>query len=134
MHLNVRVLTAAAVILCVTAAAPAQEKKPQTGTVSGRISFKGKPLTGGTITFTPSKGTAVTAAIKADGSYAALKVPAGAARVTIKTESVKPKPTKVVRPGAPKYVAIPRKYSDAKPSVITFVVKEGNQEHNVELQ
>jgi hypothetical protein len=42
---------------------------PETTPVSGKISFKGEPVTKGTITFQPDQGQAATGMIQPDGTY-----------------------------------------------------------------
>jgi hypothetical protein len=60
------------------------------GDVSGKVTYKGQPLKGGTVTFTtPGKGS-VSAPIAEDGSYTAARVPAGEARIAVETKSVGP--------------------------------------------
>lgn len=60
------------------------------GTVSGKVSYQGKDVPGGTVFILPSKGGSVSGAIKEDGTYSIAKVPSGPAKVTVETESVKP--------------------------------------------
>jgi hypothetical protein len=62
------------------------------GNVSGKVTFKGKPLKGGTVVFViPGKGSVV-APIGEDGSYSAARVPVGDARLSVETKSVGPPP------------------------------------------
>jgi hypothetical protein len=62
------------------------------GDVSGKVTNKGNILPGGTVTFWPQGSEAgvspVFAKIQDDGSYAAVKVPAGEVAVTVETESL----------------------------------------------
>jgi hypothetical protein len=78
----------------VTAAPQAREKKDAEkgageakGTVKGTVTFLGKPVPKGKVTFHPEKGDPVEADIK-DGKYTAKGLPVGPFRVTIKAESV----------------------------------------------
>jgi len=59
------------------------------GKVSGKVTYKGAVVPGGTVQFWPqeSKGNPAGALIKEDGSYTAM-VPVGDAAVTVETESV----------------------------------------------
>jgi hypothetical protein len=65
---------------------------PASGTVSGKVSYKGAPLKGGTVMVFPTgEGkNPVSAEIKEDGTYTAEKVPTGPAKLSVETESLKP--------------------------------------------
>jgi hypothetical protein len=102
--------------------------------VSGRISFQGKPLAGGTIVFTPDperggSGPLAFAEVKADGSFtlrtgAQFGAVPGWHRVTVASA---PPPAAV--PGAPTAPAgvlpLPPKYSDPERSGLHQEVKAG---------
>ncbi len=60
------------------------------GTVSGKVSFRGQPLRGGTVSIIPQAGGAMTGEIKEDGSYTIAKVPTGPAKVAVETASIRP--------------------------------------------
>jgi hypothetical protein len=53
------------------------------GTISGKVTYKDKPLTGGKVVFTTEKGKAVEGPIDDDGNYTVKGVPTGTARVTV---------------------------------------------------
>jgi hypothetical protein len=54
------------------------------GTVSGKVLYRGQPLTGGAVTYFPDSGKgAFTTRIKPDGSYSLPKVPVGKVRIAI---------------------------------------------------
>jgi hypothetical protein len=128
----------------------AEPKAPagDVGSVSGKVAYKGQPVTGGTVTFAAKEGKAtVSAAIAADGTYSAEKVPVGEYNIGIETESVKPKagPGGLVPPkggdkvppaaaDAPKYVKFPEKYADPRKSGLTFTVKKGKQTLDILLE
>jgi hypothetical protein len=80
----------------------------KTGSLEGKITFKGKPVAKGKILFHPAKGKAIEAKIKADGTYAAKAVPAGKVRVSFKDV-----------PG------LPAKYSSPKTTPLVIEAKEG---------
>ena len=55
------------------------------GTVRGKVSYKGQTVGGGTVVFTvPGKGS-IRSEIAEDGSYTISKCPTGTARVTVET-------------------------------------------------
>ena len=91
--------------------------KPQTGTVSGKVTFNGEPLRGGSIYFTGEKSKA-SAKIDPDGTYIARKLPVGPLKVRILSKTV----------------AIPKKYTSFKTSGLIVRIKQGDQEINIELQ
>jgi hypothetical protein len=120
-------------------------------TVSGKISYKGKALGGGTIKFHPSAEGAgmVPGNIKPDGTFS-FGVPAGQSQISIETESVRdvarkggnymkmpgakiPEGMKVSDTPDPTYVPIPKKYADPKTSGLTWDVSPGNNTKNFDL-
>jgi truncated hemoglobin YjbI len=106
----------------------------ETGSVKGKATFKGEPLPGGVVTFEAEGGGAVTAKIAEDGTYKADGLKPGKYAVTVDTELLKPDPAKPADPKAPKYVAIPEKYRDAKKSGLSYEVKKGEQTYDIELK
>ncbi|HEY7424028.1 MAG TPA: carboxypeptidase-like regulatory domain-containing protein [Gemmataceae bacterium] len=61
------------------------------GDVSGKVTYNGKPLPGGIVTFFPSsRGGVFNAKINEDGSYSLSKVPAGKMKITVVSTSSKP--------------------------------------------
>jgi hypothetical protein len=97
-------------------ACPVQAADKDTGSVEGKITFAGKSLTKGKVSFHPRKGKPVVADIKADGTYSARKVPVGEVRISIKSKGV------------------PEKYASPKTSGLTLKVTKGKQEFNIELK
>jgi len=111
--------------------------------VSGKVTYKGAPVPGGSIVFRPQSGN-YAGGLTPDGSYSITDMPSGDMTVTVETESVKPKaaPTggmgakmaKMASPipesakNAPKaeYVKIPAKYADPKTSPLKVTLKDGN--------
>jgi len=71
---------------------------PPSGTVTGKVTIDGQPLTGGAIRFHPSsaegKSKASGGVIGADGSYSVPDAPLGACTVTIDTGATKGAATK----------------------------------------
>lgn len=104
-----------------------EEKKPEAdagaGSVTGKVTYKGKPLPGGTVTLTGKDGKAVSGAIVEDGSYTVRAVKPGTYTMTVDTSAAKGKA----------FVAIPEKYKEADKSGLTVEVKEGNQNHDIDL-
>jgi hypothetical protein len=64
---------------------------PPTGSVSGKVTYKGQPLKGGYVAFINSSGgQTFSAPIQEDGSYQIPKITGGSYKVTVETESLKP--------------------------------------------
>src|ERR1700720_3799155 len=59
--------------------------------VSGKITYKGAPVTAGNGIFYPKEGGAITMAIGPDGTYSGTDLPLGEGDVTIETESANKK-------------------------------------------
>ncbi len=121
----------------------------KTGTVQGKVLFKGQPLTKGTVYFFTAKGgDSASGAIQPDGTYTAsnqsgFSIPAGDYAVSVSViaaESGAPlDPTtlmeKIEKEGLPKpSEAIPEKYSDPKKSGLIAVVKEGSNTADFDLK
>jgi len=127
-----------------------------TGTVSGKVTYKGNPVTGGNITFIPPPGHAtVSVPINEDGTYTAEKVPTVNMKVCVETDSLRPNkgggggaapkyspPAGATAPpgylsGPAKkgvYVQIPPKYAQPDSTDLSYTVKSGKQEFNAQLQ
>jgi len=96
--------------------------------VSGSVSYDGKSLPAGTISFeSAEKGIATSTSIK-DGIYSSDRAPTGSVKVSIDTASIKY--------GNPaKHVPIPGKYADTATSGLTVDIKAGvNQNVNFDLK
>ena len=123
--------------------------------VSGSVSYKDKPVTGGQIKLHYPDKKVFEIALKPDGSFETTGVPTGTATVTVETEHLKnmPKiPGGLPKDGPPKdapkdvkmptlpdtslqpvYVPIPSKYSDPAQSKLTLEVKTGVNKQNLVL-
>jgi hypothetical protein len=116
------------------------------GTVSGKVTYQGKPLKTGFVTFTPDKGPAVNSAIDSEGNYKVENVPVGTARISVREEANASSETlsKVQNPRDPQEMmkamrqtavsTIPRKYNTPEESELTYTVQQGPQEHDIDLK
>jgi hypothetical protein len=109
------------------------------GTVEGTVSYRGTPLTAGTVTFYTAGDKSVSGTIDPHGKYVVAKVPVGSATIGVMTPpAISDKMAKGVPQAldgsSTKPVPIPGKYADAKQSGLSFEVKAGDQEHPIELQ
>jgi hypothetical protein len=115
------------------------------GSVTGKVSFRGKLLKAGYVTFTPENGAAVSGTIDGEGNYRVDKVPVGMARISIRADEGMKKDAfaKVSDPRNPKQMKeafmskntqkLPKQYSTPDESGLTCEVQAGIQEHNIEL-
>jgi hypothetical protein len=60
--------------------------KPK-GSVSGQVTYNGKPLKTGFVTFVPEKGPAVDSPIDGEGNYHVKNVPVGTAKIGVRSEA-----------------------------------------------
>jgi hypothetical protein len=101
---------------------------PNRTTVSGAVTYDGKPLPAGSVSFESSeKGIATSAPIK-DGVYSTDRAPTGKIAVGVDTASIKY--------GDPaKFVPIPAKYADSATSGLSVEIKPGvNENVNFDLK
>jgi hypothetical protein len=126
--------------------------KSKTNDLSGKVTYNGDPVTGGTVTFYPAdgKGAPFSAALSREGTYTVGNLPKGKMKVTVETESLKGKTPGYRVPGGgklppgtkvpevdtsnvPVYVRVPRKYAYYKTTTLGGEVAGGKQEVNFEL-
>ncbi len=112
-------------------------------TVSGKVTYLGKEVTGGTIKFHPSGGGApLQAAINRDGTYSFVNAPVGQVKVTVETESIKPpanlppeaKAYAEKNPKSPVYVPVPLTYADVAKTSLSYDVVKGENKKDFDLQ
>jgi hypothetical protein len=77
----------------------------KTGKVSGQVTYKGRPVPGGWVTFRPADGrhNSQTVQLKEDGTFDGVELPAGEVLVSIDNRELEPRPTVFggVPPGVP---------------------------------
>jgi hypothetical protein len=109
---------------------------PRYGEVSGTVTYDGKPVEQGSITFLPADGRGPDAggAIK-DGQYTAKKVPSGAMKVVINGAKITGKKKMYDDPKADWVVTseelLPKKYNDA--TELKYDVQPGAQTKDFNL-
>lgn len=134
-------LSIATLILCVGCGAP-------TGRITGTVTFDGKPLPAGRITFLCfGEGRPVLSSPIADGRYLMEAVPVGGARIAVETFNTEafrqPKPAPgvpaitlspafMIGPPGP-YVKIPDRYRHPDDSGLSLDIQGGNQVHDIAL-
>jgi hypothetical protein len=121
-------IIALALLACI-GCGPTQKVDPNRAVVPGTVTFDGKPLPAGQVSFSSTEAPRSTSIlIREGGRYSTDRVPIGPNVVTIETESV--------QSGSPHlYVKIPAKYADPAQSGLTIDVKPGDNENvNFELK
>jgi hypothetical protein len=116
--------------------------------VSGKVSYKGRPLPGGRITFTADQGgLAAGANLDENGNYK-VTAPVGPVKITVDNRGLDtskrgPRGGPILRnpnqegptdmPGH--YVEIPNKYYETATTDLTYTVKSGEQQtHDIKLE
>jgi hypothetical protein len=141
MRINSSLALLACALGIVSSSCSRKGSTPSGPIISGKVTLKGAPVTGGSMTFLPQKGSPTLITIMPDGTYKASGVPTGEILVGIETESIRgkaPKDGKLTDPGviskppsgvpgtAPMavYVPIDKKYADPKTSGLTVTISE----------
>ena len=114
---------------------------PNEGEVSGTVTYQGQPLPTGTVSFLDSSNKWLASSAINKGNYALRsKVPTGPVKITVTTQGSRPggrapKSGITNKAGKPLVVIpIPAKYGSADQSGLTYTVKPGANEYNIELQ
>jgi len=130
---------------------------PGTATVSGKVTIDGKPLKAGNLTFIPSAAGKQSRGmtINENGEYKLEHVPVGPVTICVETESLNPAGKRMppaykppagqkapegfgsgdsAAEAAKRYVPIPKKYAEKDTSGLTYEVKSGSQEYDIELK
>jgi hypothetical protein len=121
------------------------------GVVKGKVTFRGKPVYTGAVVIVGKDGVAAAGPIETDGSYVVQKVPVGDVavgviskdpvylhHVTVLRSSRTPVPASAFR--APsgldrrKWFPIPKEYEEPVRSGLSFSVKKGDNQYDIELK
>jgi hypothetical protein len=101
------------------------------GTVYGRVTCRGQPVTAGKVSILSEDGVVCSGDIRADGRYIVYRVPSGPAKFAVAVYSAAaPGPVPIP---APKSLPVPRRYRDFETSGLTGVVERGGQTHHLIL-
>jgi len=114
------------------------------GDVSGKISYKGKPLVWGTVQFEGSDNLLRQANINSDGTYTVRGVAVGQSKIAVssinpqssdfQTRQVEGRPPPKPRPKVQGWFPIPDKYDAPYKSGLVYTVKRGENTYDIELQ
>jgi hypothetical protein len=107
-------------------------------TVSGRVSYRGTPLTNGGVMFHGADGSTAYGGIGPDGSYAVTGAPKGPVRISVNVPVSTPPLPRLAKStprvsAAAQAVTIPTKYGRAESSGLTLVVEAGTGHHDINL-
>jgi hypothetical protein len=115
-------------------------------TVSGKVTYQGKSLPSGFVTFVPENGVALHADIQGDGSYRMDNVPVGTVKISVQPKTAQdtlqssPMPQnpmdygKAKAPMTESGTPIPPQYADPSQSGLTYTVTKGSQQHDIDLK
>lgn len=102
----------------------------ETAPVRGMVTLNGKPVSSGTVVFSPSRGRGATGQLAADGTFVLSTYGHGdGAIVGLNKVAVAPSPEDESGKHPPGYVAIPNRYQNSESSRLEREVKAG--ENNV---
>jgi hypothetical protein len=114
------------------------------GDVSGKVTYKGKPLVWGTVQFEGSDKVVKQGNIERDGTYLVEDVAAGAAKAAV--SSINPsssdfqpleregRPPRKPRPEVKGWFPIPTEYQDLSKPKLTYTVKRGENTIDIDLK
>jgi hypothetical protein len=120
-----------------------------TGTVSGKVTYLGRPLPGGTVTCLTKENRPYLGKIEPDGSYTVSGVPAGPVTVAVEAGAAageppvplheKDQPPPAMKPPAsepapPPAMKLPKQYANPDSSGIGLTVVKGTNSFNIELK
>jgi hypothetical protein len=120
-------------------------KSSKNTTLSGKVTYKDLPLTGGTITVSSAEGKEkINATISPEGTYTVSGLVPGEMIVMIETESIRGQTgvSYQAPPGHPapdmgvklaKYVPIPKSYGDPRSSPLRVTLKNGSNKKDFNL-
>jgi hypothetical protein len=111
------------------------------GEVTGTVTYNGKALPSGQVTFFGADKQVVGGSSIIEGKYKVLKVPPGTVKITVRTPPPPPPASQTAKQDAPppekrpplESIAIPPKYGNPDQSGLTYEVKPGSQEHPIDL-
>lgn len=117
------------ILLCVALVGCGSESHidPDRASISGKVTFNGEPLKGGTIIFeSKEKGISASTFIRSEGRYETSRAPQGPNAVSIDTESLRSRTPDL-------YIKIPERYADTLTSGLSVDVQPGTNE-NVDFE
>ena len=121
---SVRVVLLTGCLICACSWIGCGQGNP-TGSISGKVTHNGEPLTTGVVMFLDSDaGIGASAELDADGVYEVLSLPTGQYQVAIQAPPA-PSPEEVASGAQLEKLEIPDKYLDPQTSGLTATITEG---------
>ena len=117
-----------AFILAACVGGCSDDGEPPVSTISGTVTFQGKPVTGGTLTFemtTENGAVPYAGQIEPDGRYEITNAVPGKARISVETAT---------QEGLPNFFPLPGRFANPTTSGLEYQVKEGIQQHNIVVE
>jgi hypothetical protein len=118
-----------------------------TGTVSGKVTYQGKAVPGGTVTCMTKNNHPFMGKIESDGSYTVNGVPTGPVTVAVEAgvgadepplplpgKDPPPKAPVTPAPKVPTIMQIPRQYANPDSSGLGLTVARGGNPFNIDLK
>jgi hypothetical protein len=115
----------------------------KTGDVSGKVFYKGKALVCGTVQFEASDKSLKQGIIEGDGTYSILGMPIGEAKAAVNSPNPRGgdfqplqregQPRPPPRPVIPGWFPIPAEYQNLSKPRLTYMIKNGQNVINIEL-
>jgi hypothetical protein len=123
----------------------------RTGTLSGKVSYQGKPVTRGTVTLFCADGHILSGFISPEGTYSIPRVPLGDARITVATyppvprgfnlpqqlppsNGTYPRETAALPATTEKFVPLPERYKRPNSSGLAVTVRRSDEVHDLQLE
>jgi hypothetical protein len=115
---------------------------PSVTEVSGRVTFKDRILSSGSVTFERQDGESSSSAIAPDGSYLIENAPLGPVKIAVASHPLVP-PGLIKSPGQAEdrrgdlkdgADKIPDRYQDPQKSGLTYTVERGSHTFNIDLK
>lgn len=113
-----------------------------TATITGKVLYNGKPVTGGSLVLHPASGGQFPITLRPDGTFSATGAPHGDMKVTVNTEMLHDMTPAVQSPDGktpPRqdlgvYVAIPEAYMSPSTTPLTWKIEKGTEDRTFELK
>jgi hypothetical protein len=121
-------LTLAVGLLCTNACTHQESNRADRATLTGRVSYQGKPLPGGSVAGVSTQDPLIgcSGIIGNDGTFGIQNAPFGPMKIAVNTEALK-------MVDSARYVQIPAKYADPETSGITADIK-ANETNTIDIK